>query len=239
MPVVCPKCHQVNRDSDDLCSFCGANLTLPLITSGGLNLLQGEQELGYKQCPSHPDARAVLEEGRMVCSKCGCDLGEPKEPKPATPANPPVAAKPRRPQPPPGKPASPQAGPAPEDDEDEDLDKVAYLEVEGGQEIFFRGAYTTRVPLKSASILVGRRDVMASHYPDIDLMMYRKLDPAISRRHLRFFREGEKHFIEDLCNNNATFLNDYSNKLNHERRELRHGDRIFVSMSLAFLFRTE
>ena len=80
---------------------------------------------------------------------------------------------------------------------------------------------------------------MASHYPDIDLMMYRKLDPAISRRHLRFFRENEHYYIEDLCNNNATFLNDYANKLNHERRELHHGDRIFVSMSLAFLFKIQ
>lgn len=119
------------------------------------------------------------------------------------------------------------------------LEPHAFLEVEGGQEIFFRGAYTTRVPIKTQSILIGRRDVMANHYPDIDLMMYRKLDPAISRRHLRIFRESETHYVEDLCNNNATFLNDYSNKLNHERRELRDGDRIFVSMSLALLFRLQ
>jgi pSer/pThr/pTyr-binding forkhead associated (FHA) protein len=95
------------------------------------------------------------------------------------------------------------------------------------------------VPIKGGSLLVGRRDVMANHYPDVDLMMYRKLDPAISRRHLRIFREGGEHYVEDLCNNNATFINDYSNKLNHERRILRDGDRVFVSMSLALIFRVQ
>lgn len=119
------------------------------------------------------------------------------------------------------------------------VDGQVYLEVEGGQEIFYRGSYTTRVPIKGGSLLVGRRDVMANHYPDVDLMMYRKLDPAISRRHLRIFREGGEHYVEDLCNNNATFINDYSNKLNHERRILRDGDRVFVSMSLALIFRVQ
>ncbi|PIW02699.1 MAG: hypothetical protein COW42_00175, partial [Deltaproteobacteria bacterium CG17_big_fil_post_rev_8_21_14_2_50_63_7] len=157
---------------------------------------------------------------RLVCSECGCDLGGLDS------QNVPLAK-------------DPPSLVSDDLDADEGLGKAAVLEVEGGQEIFFRGAYTTKVPFKGGNILVGRRDVMASHYPDIDLMMYRKLDPAISRRHLRFFRENEHYYIEDLCNNNATFLNDYANKLNHERRELHHGDRIFVSMSLAFLFKIQ
>lgn len=114
----------------------------------------------------------------------------------------------------------------------------AYLEIEGGQEVFYRGSYVTKIPLKSGTILIGRRDVMAGHYPDIDLVMYRKLDPAISRRHMQIYRDvNGKYFVEDLCNNNATFLNDYSNKLNHERRELTSGDRIFVSSSISILFK--
>lgn len=181
MPVECPKCHQVNEDDADACTFCGESLVIPAIPS--------------------------------------------PEPGPSVGA---VAA---RFDPPPS---------GDEDDEEgEEIGPTAYLEIEGGQEIFFRGAYTTKIPFKTGTILVGRRDVMASHYPDIDLMMYRKLDPAISRRHLRFFREDGAYFVEDLCNNNATFLNDYANKLNHERRELRDGDRVFVSMSLAFLFRVQ
>lgn len=114
----------------------------------------------------------------------------------------------------------------------------AVLEVEGGQEVFYRGAYVTRIPLKNSSILIGRRDVMAGHYPDVDLMMYRKMDPAISRKHIQIYKDIHgKFFIEDLCNNNATFINDYNTKLNHERLELNPGDRIFISMSIALVFK--
>jgi len=114
----------------------------------------------------------------------------------------------------------------------------AFLETEGAQEVFYRGKYVTHIELIGSSLLVGRRDVMSGHYPDIDLAMYRKQDPAISRRHFRIFCDiNRRYFIEDLCNNNATFVNDYESPLNHERRELRDGDRIFVSMTLALVFR--
>lgn len=196
MPIECPKCHQINEDAAEDCSFCNASLVIPAIASAeasGGDLLSG--------------FAASSAAGREPAGRSGEGRGAP--------------------------------GGAPGSDEDVSAEPAAYLEIEGGQEIFFRGAYTTKIPFKTGSILVGRRDVMASHYPDIDLMMYRKLDPAISRRHLRFFREEGQYFVEDLCNNNATFLNDYANKLNHERRELHDGDRIFVSMSLAFLFRLQ
>jgi len=112
------------------------------------------------------------------------------------------------------------------------------LETEGAQEVFYRGKYVTHIELTGSSLLVGRRDVMSGHYPDIDLAMYRKQDPAISRRHLRIFCDiNRRYFIEDLCNNNATFVNNYEAPLNLERRELRDGDRIFVSMTLALVFR--
>ena len=171
------------------------------------------------------------------CSFCGTRLVVPLIPVTGglSPIKPDLEAAPS----PPAQPAvnDVDAGPSLQQQAAASTEFAAHLEVEGGQEIFFRGTYTTKVPLKSGSILIGRRDVMANHYPDIDLMMYRKLDPAISRRHLRFFKEDGDYFVEDLCNNNATFLNDYSEKLNHERRKLEDGDRIFVSMSLALLFR--
>jgi len=216
MAVECPKCHQVNDDSDEHCAFCNALLIIP-VRPTEVAALDGPVMAPAQRCAAHPEASVRIEKGRLLCSECGSDLGRLQSGDAAI-------------------------VPDPRDDSALPLDdgsKAAYLEVEGGQEVFFRGAYTTRIPFKTGSILVGRRDVMASHYPDIDLMMYRKLDPAISRRHLRLFKENGRYFIEDLCNNNATFVNDYSNKLNHERRELRHGDRVFVSMSLAFLFRLD
>lgn len=114
----------------------------------------------------------------------------------------------------------------------------AVLEIEGGQDVFYRGSYVTRIALKGGALVIGRRDVIAGYYPDIDLMMYRKLDPAISRKHCQVYCDIHgKYFVEDLCNNNATFLNDYNTKLNHERRELKSGDRIFISMSISIVYR--
>ncbi|MBQ1924889.1 MAG: FHA domain-containing protein [Proteobacteria bacterium] len=79
---------------------------------------------------------------------------------------------------------------------------------------------------------------MAGHYPDIDLAMYRKQDPSISRRHLRFYHDlNNVWFVEDLCNHNATFINSYDKPLNHDRYELKNGDRIIVSSSVAFVFK--
>lgn len=218
MAVECPKCHQLNDDADERCAFCSSPLVIPIMPSEGLGALsQSVGLLSPKRCPFHPDANVRLEKDHLLCSECGHDLGKLQS----------------------GDAAVAEDAENERFGANEEGTRSAYLEVEGGQEVFFRGAYTTRVPLKANSLLFGRRDVMASHYPDIDLMMYRKLDPAISRRHLRLFRENGRFFVEDLCNNNATFINDYSNKLNHERRELRHGDRIFVSMSLSFIFRFE
>lgn len=45
-------------------------------------------------------------------------------------------------------------------------------------------------------------------------------DPRLSRRHARFFREGEKLFIEDLGSPNGTFVNQKRVK----KEELRAGD---------------
>ncbi len=221
MSVECPKCQQANEDDDEFCGFCGAALTIPVVATSSLNMMNEGALVSPKRCPSHPDANLRVQGEHMVCSVCGADLGlldasEGQGSKSSSDF--PIMVDPGR---------------------SEEVEKTAILEIEGGQEVFFRGAYTTRIPLKSGTILVGRRDVMAGHYPDVDLMMYRKLDPAISRRHLRILKENGRYYLEDLCNNNATFLNDYTNKLNHERRELHHGDRVFVSMSLALLFRLQ
>ena len=115
--------------------------------------------------------------------------------------------------------------------------KDVFLTIEGGQEVFYRGAYVTKIRLTGETITVGRRDVMAGHYPDIDLAMYWRQDRTISRKHLQIYRDvNGVYFVEDLCNHNATFLNSYQCPLNKTRAELKPGDRILVSMSIAIDF---
>ncbi len=115
--------------------------------------------------------------------------------------------------------------------------KEVYLNVEGGQEVFYHGAYVTKIPLSSEPLLIGRRDVMAGHYPDVDLALYWKQDRCLSRKHLRIFRDASGcYYVEDLCHNNATFLNSMTHPLNKQRAPLKPGDRIFISMSIVLDF---
>ncbi len=116
--------------------------------------------------------------------------------------------------------------------------KPVSLEIEGGQEVFYKGNYVSSIPLMGAPLIIGRRDVLSGFYPDIDLAMYWKQDRAISRKHLKIFcDENGAWFVEDLCNHNATFLNAYKYPLNNERVELQPNDRILISMSLAIDFK--
>lgn len=116
--------------------------------------------------------------------------------------------------------------------------KTLYLEMEGGQEVFYKGAYVSAIPLMGNPLIIGRRDILSGFYPDIDLAMYWKQDRAISRKHVKVFCDvNGTWFVEDLCNHNATFLNAYKYPLNNERVELQPNDRILISMSLAMVFK--
>lgn len=113
---------------------------------------------------------------------------------------------------------------------------AACLIVEGGQTVFFDGEMTSTLPLDVDQVLIGRRDPSAGHYPEVDLTHLAQLDPHISRRHARVIRTRAGYFIEDLCTNDATFLNDRAHVLNGERHELHDGDRILISDAVAMRF---
>jgi hypothetical protein len=114
---------------------------------------------------------------------------------------------------------------------------VSELRVEGGQKVFFEGAMTDRIRLDMDQLLIGRRDPAQGHYPEIDLAHLTSLDPHISRRHARIYRAQGRWRVEDLCNNDATFVNDRAHVLNRASHELRNGDRVLVSDAVALVFR--
>ena len=111
------------------------------------------------------------------------------------------------------------------------------LWVEGGQKVFYDGAMTDRIRLDIDQLLIGRRDPAQGHYPEIDLAHLMGLDPHISRRHARIYRAQGRWRVEDLCNNDATFVNDRAHLLNRSSHELRNGDRILISDAVALVFR--
>ena len=115
--------------------------------------------------------------------------------------------------------------------------KPAFLLVENHQEVFYRGAYLTKVPLTGNPVIIGRRDVMAGYYPDIDLAAYWKQDRTISRRHLKIYADVNGfYYVEDLCNNDSTHVNTMDCELNRSRMVLHPGDRIFVGKMVSFSF---
>ncbi|MBR4985742.1 MAG: FHA domain-containing protein [Proteobacteria bacterium] len=111
------------------------------------------------------------------------------------------------------------------------------LSVDNGKRVFFHGADVSRIVLNGEPLLLGRRDMLAGHYPDIDLGQYFDQDRRISRKHLRIYRDiNGLWFVEDLCSNNTTFLNDRRHPLNRSRAELKPGTKILISDSIILTF---
>lgn len=114
---------------------------------------------------------------------------------------------------------------------------AAWIFVDGQQSVFFDGRMTSQLRLDVDELLIGRRDPAAGHYPDIDLAHFRHIDGHISRRHARLKRRAGQWYLEDLCDNDATFLNDQAHVLNREEATLSDGDRIMISDSVSLTFR--
>lgn len=116
------------------------------------------------------------------------------------------------------------------------LAEEAWLVVGGSQTVFFDGRMTSQIRLDVDQILIGRRDPSQGHYPDVDLGHFRQIDAHISRRHARVYRKGSRWFLEDLCENDATYLNDKAHVLNGETVPLKSGDQVLISDSVSMTF---
>ncbi len=117
--------------------------------------------------------------------------------------------------------------------------EVVALYVDGGQSVFFDGRMTSEIRLDVDQILIGRRDPAQGHYPDVDLGHFRHIDGHISRRHARIYRQHGQWYLEDLCENDATYLNDRGHVLNGETVALSDGDRVLISESVAMVLRIQ
>ncbi len=117
------------------------------------------------------------------------------------------------------------------------IGKSVFLSLPKGLNAFYHGTNVSRIPLASSSLIVGKRDLLAGFYPDIDLSRYCQQDHGISLRHLRIYRDiNGFYFVEDLAGKSTTFLNSFNTPINRERVKLHPGDKIFVSHSVVFEF---
>jgi len=79
------------------------------------------------------------------------------------------------------------------------------------------------IVVKSGDI-IGRQETGVEHLKNFK---------TVSRKHARFFKEGNKWYIEDLNSTNGTFVN---NKLitSNQKFEIKNGDIINLSSQVAF-----
>jgi len=85
---------------------------------------------------------------------------------------------------------------------------------------------TVRVNV-NRQIVIGRSDVRAGIYPDLDLTPYEGLDKGVSRRHAAFIAEPDRLMLMDLGSTNGTFVNGQRLQPRRPYR-LRHGDEVHI-----------
>ena len=86
------------------------------------------------------------------------------------------------------------------------------------------------VPLRTRSLLIGRRSVSRNIHPDIECAS----DVGVSRRQAQLTTDGQRWWVEDLQSSNGTYVGAASGPLPDDalppgqRRELAEDDRIYL-----------
>lgn len=114
------------------------------------------------------------------------------------------------------------------------------LEVEGHEEVIFRGEKVRRIETNSAELQIGRRDPANAIYPDIDLREFHRQQVGfVSRQHAQIIADRGRHFVEDLGGQETTQLasadgEGFETVPKNERRELTPGSRIMIGEAVVF-----
>lgn len=239
----CPNCSEEYTPGELLCPNCKHDLS-PIEISGGESDTKQGSGIQYYCDPSQmvdgwPGCGYIGEfEDGHTCPRDGAYW---ENPVPAPSGTPPNAAPP---QPPPGptpqtpaQPASPEA--SPESPQPMPPEPGPHLVIEGNQTVTWLNKEVGTIPFDTDEISLGCRDTTQGHYPDIDLLRYRRNDPFLSRRQGRFIREGTKYYIEVYSDAESTTINGTDDIIEHgpdKRRELNIGDRVFLSDSIVIRF---
>ncbi len=77
------------------------------------------------------------------------------------------------------------------------------------------------------TLVLGRSDVSADIYPDLDLTPYGGLEKGVSRQHAAIKAGPDRLLIVDLGSTNGTYINGHRLEA-HEPYRLRHGDDIHL-----------
>ncbi|MEZ0578758.1 FHA domain-containing protein [Nocardioides sp. MH1] len=236
MPT-CPSGH--TSAASDYCDVCG----LPITDSGPAPMPAGDAPAAPETPPAAPapsdstcpNCSAVNPANALFCEACGYDFttGQaPRTPSPldlATPAasptatatdlDPPTAETPKSVAPPLADAWVAEVW----------IDPDWYADQDSTDPLPSAGVPVV-VPLRTASILVGRTSRSRNIHPDIDL----STDSGISRRHCQLTTDGTRWWVEDLGSSNGTYVGGPLGPLPTEpvppgeKREVAADERIYL-----------
>jgi hypothetical protein len=231
MTSVCPAGH--TSAADDYCDVCGMPIAAAAATAAPTPPPPTDvpTQAGVGQpCPNCSTMNAV---DALFCENCGYDFTTGTMPRPLPPVEAPAAEGPVT-----GESAAPapDAGSSPSSTS-ASLDWVAevwidpaWYAVQESPETMPSPGLPEVVPLRAASVLVGRTSHSRNIHPDIDC----GTDSGVSRRQSQLTTDGTRWWVEDLESANGTFVAPASAELPEDpiavgvKRELAGDDRVYV-----------
>jgi FHA domain-containing protein/zinc ribbon protein len=247
MTSVCPAGH--DSTADDYCDVCGmpidATAVLPGAASSGAAAgtpaPTGDASAAAdgQPCPHCGTANVA---DALFCESCGYDFTTGSMPRPLTP---PEATPLAPPEPtasvsnPPESPTATAAAGTPTGATPaatafswvaELWIDPAWYEAQDSPDPLPSPGLPTTIPLRNASVLVGRASRSRNIAPDIDCGS----DSGVSRRQAQLTTDGSRWFVEDLESANGTFIGQASAILPEDpipvgvKRELDPDDRIYL-----------
>lgn len=227
MSAVCPAGH--TSAAEDYCDVCGmpidATAVIPAATGSGAAApaVPSPPAPGGQSCP-HCGTANVAE--ALFCESCGYDFTTGSMPRPLAPPD--TSGRPD---------SAGSAGPAEDAGGQAAFGWVAELwidpawyEAQDSPDPLPSPGLPATIPLRRASVLVGRASRSRNIAPDIDCGN----DSGVSRRQSQLTTDGSRWFVEDLESANGTFIGQASATLPEDpipvgvKRELDPDDRIYL-----------
>ncbi len=233
MTSVCPAGH--DSTADDYCDVCGmpieATAVIPAAAGSGAaasapaSSAPSASPAATGQPSPHCGTANVAE--ALFCESCGYDFTTGSMPRPLTPPQPAadVPAPPTAPESPPAAVTAAAFSWVAELWID-----PAWYEAQDSPDPLPSPGLPTTIPLRNASVLVGRTSRSRNIAPDIDCGN----DSGVSRRQSQLTTDGTRWFVEDLESANGTFIGQASSTLPEDpipvgvKRELDPDDRIYL-----------
>ncbi|HEY5980052.1 MAG TPA: FHA domain-containing protein [Microlunatus sp.] len=227
MTSVCPAGH--DSTADDYCDVCGmpidATAVLPAAAGGAPSSAVAATPAATGQACPHCGTANVAE--ALFCESCGYDFTTGSMPRPLAPPQPSADLTVQ-----PTAPESPV--PVPSGAEFSWVAELwidpAWYEAQDSPDPLPSPGLPATIPLRRASVLVGRASRSRNIAPDIDCGH----DSGVSRRQAQLTTDGSRWFVEDLESANGTFIGRASATLPEDpipvgvKRELDPDDRIYL-----------